>query len=147
MVENYMNIFIDDLIVFRNFFDKCLDNFERVLKKCKKKRLVLNQEKCHFITTFGIVFGHIMSFNGIEVDKTKVEDISKLFLTKIVREVYSFLGHVSFYMRFINDFRSIFRLPCNLLIKDTPFQWTENCQKAFKKIINLLTSKPYNAIP
>ena len=42
MVENYLKLFIDDLIVFGNYFDTCLDNLERVLEMCKQKELVLN---------------------------------------------------------------------------------------------------------
>ena len=40
--------------------------------------------------------GHVTSTNGIEVDKTKVEVISKLLSPKTVREGHSFLGHASF---------------------------------------------------
>ncbi|KAH9658012.1 hypothetical protein KPL70_023319 [Citrus sinensis] len=43
------------------------------------------------------VFGHIVSSKGIEVDKAKVEVISKLPSPKTIREVRSFLGHVGFY--------------------------------------------------
>ena len=52
MVENYLE---DDLIVFGNSFDTCLGNLEKVLERCKEKGLVLNWEKCHFMTTSGIV--------------------------------------------------------------------------------------------
>ncbi|RVW53297.1 hypothetical protein CK203_088499 [Vitis vinifera] len=40
--------------------------------------LVLNWEKCHFMVQQGIVLGHIISKEGIEVDKAKVELIVKL---------------------------------------------------------------------
>ena len=33
---------------------------------------MLNWEKCHFMVQQGIVLGHIISKNGIEVDKAKV---------------------------------------------------------------------------
>ena len=84
---------MDDLTVFSNSFDTCLDNLERVLEMCKEKKLVLNWKKCHFMTTSGIVLGHVVSLKGIEVDKTKVEVISKLPSPKISRAVRSFLGH------------------------------------------------------
>ena len=41
------------------------ENLQKVLKRCEEKNLVLNWEKCHFIVTKGIIFGHIISVNGI----------------------------------------------------------------------------------
>ena len=40
---------MDDLIIFGNTYENCLDNVEVVLKRCIKKNLILNWEKCHFI--------------------------------------------------------------------------------------------------
>ena len=51
MVENCLEVFMDDLTVFDNSFDTCIDNLEKVLERCKEKRIVLNWEKCHFMTT------------------------------------------------------------------------------------------------
>ena len=85
---------------------------------------------------------HVVSVKGIEVDKTKTEVISKWPQPKTIRVVRSFLEHVGFYMRFINNFSAISKPLCNLLLKDTPFEWTDDCQKSFEKIICLLTSAP-----
>ena len=63
-----------------------------------------------------------MFSNGIEVDKAKVEVISKLPSPKTIREVHFFLGHDGFYRRFIEDFSDTFKPLCNLPIKDTPFE-------------------------
>ncbi|RVW80999.1 Retrovirus-related Pol polyprotein from transposon 17.6 [Vitis vinifera] len=70
-----------------------------VLQKCIEKDLVLNWEKCHFMVQQGIVLGHIISKNGIEVDKAKVELIVKLPPPTNVKGIRQFLGHVGFYRR------------------------------------------------
>ena len=142
MVENCLEVFIDDLIVFGNSFDTCLDIQERVLEMCKEKGLVLNWKKCHFMITSRIVLGHIMPSKGIEVEKAKVEVISKLPSPKTIREVRSFLEHAGFYSRFIRDFSVISRPLCNLLLKDTNSKWNNDCQQVFEKITSLLTSAP-----
>src|SRR5215813_9445220 len=92
------------------------------------------------MTTSGIILVHVVSSKGIKVDKAKIEVISKLPPPKTVREIRSFLGHAGFYRRFIKNFSVISRPLCNLLLKDATFEWTEDCQKSFEKIINLLTS-------
>ena len=85
---------------------------------------MLNWEKCHFMVTQGIVLRHIVSREGIEVDKAKVELISNLPTPKCVKDIRSFLGHAGFYRRFIRDFSVIARPLCNLLAKDVTFEWS-----------------------
>ncbi|XP_024042132.1 uncharacterized protein LOC112099218 [Citrus clementina] len=147
MVEHCLEVFMDDLTVFGNSFDDCLDNLEKVLKRCVEKELVLNWEKCHYMVTSGIVLGHVVSIKGIEVDKAKIEVISKLPQPKTVRDVRSFLGDAGFYRRFIKNFSAISKPLCNLLLKDAPFEWNDDCQKSFEKIIYLLTSAPIMQSP
>ncbi|GKA09906.1 reverse transcriptase domain-containing protein [Tanacetum coccineum] len=68
----------------------------------------------------GIVLGHKISKNGIKVDKAKVDVIAKLPHPTTVKGIRSFLGHVGFYRRFIQDFLKIARPMTRLLKKDTP---------------------------
>ncbi|KAL6334587.1 hypothetical protein AAG906_019090 [Vitis piasezkii] len=57
-------------------------------------------EKCHFMVHQGIVLRHIISKQGIEVDKAKVELIVKLPSPTTVKGVRQFLGHAGFYRSF-----------------------------------------------
>ena len=69
---------MDDITVYGGSFEECLINLETVLHRRLEKNLVLNWEKCHFMVNQGIVLGHIISKKGIEVNKAKIEMISKL---------------------------------------------------------------------
>ncbi|GKA66221.1 reverse transcriptase domain-containing protein [Tanacetum coccineum] len=51
---------------------------EKMLKRCEDTNLALNWEKSHFMVKEGIVLGHKISKKGIEVDKAKINVISKL---------------------------------------------------------------------
>nr|GEU64214.1 DNA-directed DNA polymerase [Tanacetum cinerariifolium] len=62
----------------RNSFQSNLSHLERMLKKCEDTNLCLNLEKSHFMVKEGIVLGHKISKQGIEVDKAKVDVITKL---------------------------------------------------------------------
>ena len=95
---------------------------------------MLNWEKCYFMVTQGIVLGHIVSKNGIEVDKAKVELISNLPTPKCVRDIRSFLGHAGFYRRFIKYFSAIALPLSNFLSKDVFFGWSQACEAAFDKL-------------
>jgi len=79
----------------------------------------------------GIVLGHRVSERGIEVDRAKIEVIEQLPPPTNVRGVRSFLGHAGFYRRFIQDFSQIARPLTNLLAKDAPFNFDDECLDAF----------------
>ncbi|GJS58511.1 reverse transcriptase domain-containing protein [Tanacetum coccineum] len=76
MIES-VEVFIDDFSVFGDSFDKCLNNLDKMLQRCKDAHLVLNWEKCHFKDKEGIVLGHKVSSAGLEVDKAKINLLEK----------------------------------------------------------------------
>nr|GEY44850.1 reverse transcriptase domain-containing protein [Tanacetum cinerariifolium] len=78
MIEKTMEVFMDDVLVFGNSFQSCLSHLERMLKRCEYTNLCLNWEKSQFMVKEGIFLGHKISKQGIEVEKTKVDVITKL---------------------------------------------------------------------
>ena len=74
------------------------------------------------MATLGVVLGHIISREGIQVDPTKIELISKLLSPTTVKEVRQFWGHAGFYRR-LQDFSKISQPLCSLLLKDAEFLW------------------------
>ena len=110
LVERIMEVYMDDITVYGGSFEEFLINLETDLHKCIEKNLVLNWGKCHFMVNQGIVLGHIISNKGIEVDKPKIELISKLPSLTNVKTVRQFLGHAGFYRRFIKDFQKFTNL-------------------------------------
>nr|GEX07535.1 reverse transcriptase domain-containing protein [Tanacetum cinerariifolium] len=131
MIEKPMEVFIDDFLVFKNSFQTCLSHLEKMLKLCEGTNLCLNWEKSYFMVKEGIVLGHKISKNGIEVDKAKVDVIAKLPHPTTVKCIRSFLGHAGFYRRFIQDFSKIARPMTRHLEKDTPFLFSKECVEAF----------------
>ncbi|GKB30478.1 hypothetical protein Tco_0869879 [Tanacetum coccineum] len=124
-----MEVFMDDFSVFGNSFGTCLSHLDKMLKRCEDTNLCLNWEKSHFMVKEGIVLGHKISKNGIEVDKAKVDVIAKLPHPTTVKGIRSFLGHARFYRRFIQDFSKIAWPMTRLLEKDTPFFFSKEYAK------------------
>nr|GEU71107.1 reverse transcriptase domain-containing protein [Tanacetum cinerariifolium] len=95
----------------------------------------------------GIVLGHKISKNRIEVDKAKVDLIAKLPHPTTVMGIRSFLGHAGFYQRFIQDFSKITRSMTYLLEKDTSFFFSNECIEAFQTLKRKLTEAPILVAP
>nr|GEX51657.1 reverse transcriptase domain-containing protein [Tanacetum cinerariifolium] len=95
----------------------------------------------------GIVFGHKISKNRLEVDRAKVDVIAKLPHPTTVKGVRSFLGHAGFYRRFIQDFSKIARPMTHLLEKETPFVFPKDCIDAFETLKKKLTETPILVVP
>ncbi|GJT15625.1 reverse transcriptase domain-containing protein [Tanacetum coccineum] len=126
MIEKTMEVFMDDFSVFGNSFSTCLTNLENILKRCEDINLALNWEKSHFMVKEGIVLGHKISKKGIEVNKAKIDVISKLPHPTTVKGI---------------------RPMTHLLEKNTPFIFSEECIQAFQTLKKKLTEAPILIAP
>ncbi|GKE75962.1 reverse transcriptase domain-containing protein, partial [Tanacetum coccineum] len=117
MIEKTMEVFMDDFSVFGDSFSSCLSHLDMMLK-------------C-----------------GIEVGRAKVDVIAKLPPPTTVKGIRSFLGHVSFYRRFIKVSSKIARPMTHLLEKDTPFFFSSECQSSFKILKKKLIEAPILVSP
>nr|GEZ55073.1 reverse transcriptase domain-containing protein [Tanacetum cinerariifolium] len=147
MIKKTMKVFMDDFSVFGNSFKTCLSYLDKMLKWCEDTNLCLNWEKSHFMVKEGIVLGHNISKNGIEVDKAKVDVIAKQPLPTTIKGIRSFLSHADFYRRFIQDSLKIARPMTRLLEKDTLFFFSKECIEAFQTLKRKLTEAPILVAP
>nr|GEZ18459.1 reverse transcriptase domain-containing protein [Tanacetum cinerariifolium] len=147
MIEKTMEVFMDDFSVFGNSFQSCLSHLDQMLKRCEDTNLCLNWEKSNFMVKEGIVLGHKISKQRIEVDKAKVDVITKLPHPTTVKGIRSFLGHAGFYRRFITDFSKIARPMTRLLEKDAPFIFSPECVNAFRTLKTKLCEAPILIAP
>nr|GEV22615.1 reverse transcriptase domain-containing protein [Tanacetum cinerariifolium] len=95
----------------------------------------------------GIVLGHKISKNGLEVDRAKVDVIYKLPYPTTVKGVRSFIGHACFYQRIIQDFSKIARPMTHLLEKETSFVFSKDCIDEFETLEKKLTEAPILVFP
>jgi hypothetical protein len=142
ILNDSMEIFMDDFTPYGVSFQEALENLEKVLKRCIQAQLSLSTEKCHMMMTEGIVLGHFISSQGIQVDPSKIQVIKDIPTPKTQTEVRSFLGHAGYYRIFIKNFSKIASPLFVLLMKNVEFNWTNFCQEAFSTLKHQLSTTP-----
>jgi hypothetical protein len=133
---------MDDFTSYGVSFDEALQNLEKVLNQCIQSHLSLSTEKCHMMMSEGVVLGHFISSQGIQVDPSKIQFIKDLPIPKTQTYVRSFLGHVGYYRRFIKKNSKMVSPLYVLLMKNVEFKWTTLCQEAFDALKHQLSTSP-----
>ncbi|KAA3477660.1 Retrovirus-related Pol polyprotein from transposon 17.6 [Gossypium australe] len=121
-------------VIFANMLEEGLDI-------CEETNLVLNCEKSHFMVKEGYILRHQISKKGLDVDKVKIEVIN-LPIPMTIRGVRNLLDHVGFYRRFIKNLVHISKPLNQLLQKETPFIFNQECIQTFKVIKKKRVSSP-----
>jgi len=144
-----MKIFLDDFCVFGTKSEHPVQ-LKKCFDKCFEYGISLNAAKCQFVVPYGKLLGHIVSVKGICTDPHKVAKIAKLPIPATITQVRGFLGHVSYYRRFIKNYAQI-ALPLTALLKKLEVGmnpiWTLKCDEAFLILKEKLVTAPVLVSP
>jgi len=140
-------IYIDDILIFGATFAETLDNLQAVLMRISQFGLQLKTSKCELFQTELPFLGHIVGRNGLSCDPQKIQAVTTWTRPSDIKDIRQFLGFCGYYRRFVPDFAEIAYPLTRLTKKDIPFIWSSDCQLAFKKLIQLLTTAPVLAFP
>eukprot|EP00731_Ephydatia_muelleri_P008358 Em0004g696a len=140
-------VYFDDIIVIGSTFSEHLKHLAAVLTHLRQSGLKLNPTKCKLCQQQVTFLGHIVSTQGISKDPEKVEVIAKWPTPQSKRDVQQFLGLANYYRRFIKDFGVIAKPLNRLTEKNTTFEWSTTCQRAFENLRNCLVEPPVLAYP
>lgn len=95
---------------------------------------------------------HVISQEGIVVDRSKIDSILNWDRPKTVSKIKSFLGLVGYYRCMVEMFSRITLPLTRLTRKEVKFVWDDQCEEAFmelkRKLINtLVLTVPNNEGP
>jgi len=135
-------VYLDDILIYSDDITQHWRHIKEVLKRLRKAGLYAKAEKCEFHSDSVEYLGYIISPSGLTMSDTKVKTIQEWPEPKKVKDIQSFLGFANFYRRFIFNYSDIVIPLTRLTRKDTPWNFDENCRKAFNTLKQAFTSAP-----
>nr|GEV92487.1 reverse transcriptase [Tanacetum cinerariifolium] len=146
-LDKFFVVFIDDILVYSKTREEHEDHLRVVLEILRQTKLYAKFSKCNFWLGQVAFLGYTVSSDGIIMDPTKVEAITKWLRPMTVTEVRSFMGLVGYYRRFVEGF-SLLALPLTKLMrKGEKFVWNEEREKSFEELKRRLVSSLVLTLP
>ncbi len=142
VLYQFVVVYLDDLLVFSETLEDHHTHLKKIFEIIKKNNLKLSIEKCNFLCSQVKYLGHIISSNGIRPDEDKLKSVENFPIPKKVKDVQSFLGLANYYRIFVEKYAYIANPLTNLLRKNVKFEWTSECDQAFKKLKTKLIQAP-----
>ena len=90
--------------------------------------------------------GHNITSGGLKPNSDHLVAVKDFPVPKDIKSLKQFLG-LSFYRRFVHNFAKIAEPLHRLTRKDTPFEWSSDCQQAFDCLKSKLIAAPVLAYP
>ena len=139
--------YLDGIIVFSSTWEEHLARLCEVFERLRHAKLKLGAAKCTFAAKEVSYLGHRVTEEGLLPDPSLLAAIRDIPPPKTVTEVRSFLGLAGYYRHYVKGFAAIAAPLHALTRKDAVFDWSEDCQTAFKTLKTQLTTSPITAFP
>ena len=119
-----MIIYIDDIIIYSDDWEKHKEKVALVLGKAAQAGLKMPMKKFNFRYGELKALGHIVSGLTLAVDQNKVAAVLKKDMPQNRKEIMSFLGFCSYYISHIPKFANFSKNLYELCNNDTMFEMT-----------------------
>ena len=130
----------DDILITGKDDDGHIKNLNTVLDRLDDYGLRLQLSKCKFMQKSVTYMGCIISAEGISPTDEKVEAIKHAPRPENSTQLRAFLGMINYHGKFIRNLSSILQPLNQLLQKNQDFTWTPQCEAAFNKAKDSLSS-------
>ena len=147
-LDQFVVVFIDDILIFSKTEDEHLQHLETVMRTLKEQTLYLKLSKCSFGLPEVDFLGHVVSAEGIKVDKAKTAAVRDWPRPTCAQDVRQFLGLAGYYRKFVRHYSDITAPLTDLTKSDYAWRWREHVeQKAFDATKEALSNPPVLAFP
>lgn len=134
--------YIDDILIFSKSFEDHIKHLTMLFQAIKKEGFKLKFPKCSFAENSVQYLGHIIENNSVKPLKDNLVAIKNFPIPKSQKNVRQFLGKINFYHKYVPKIAIKLDSLHNLLRKGQEFNWTEECQRAFEEMKQVLCTQP-----
>ena len=120
-----------------------MNRLKAVFKRLQENDVLIKPEKCVFMTKGILNLGFKITDKGLFKNDEKIKAIKEGLAPTNVSEVQSFLGLVTFCSKFVQNLATMAAPIYQLTRKNVPFDWNEECQKAFQSLKQELVSNRF----
>lgn len=139
-------VYLDDILIPSLTVEEGLTNLRVVLTTLRLHGFSININKCRFLQEEVEYLGRLISNGSVKPSPSKTQALKAISPPTNTREVRQFLGLAGYFRKFVPEFSVKTRIISNLLKKDESWQWTEDHDKAFNYVMNILSNEPVLAI-
>ena len=141
-IGKYVLVYMDDILVYSKNKQEHLKHLDDVLSLLEQHGYYIKKSKCDFMKTEVKFLGHIISKDGLMVDRDKIAVVKDWQPPKDKSGIRSLLGFGNYFRRFIYHYSEMVMPLVNLTRKDVPTTWTNECQQAFENLKNAIVNAP-----
>ena len=146
-LDQFVVVFIDDILVYLRIRDEHKRHLSIVLQILRDKKLYAKLKKCESWLDRISFLGHVVTKDDISVDPGKVDTVANWRRPSTVTKIRSFLGLAGYYRRFMEGFSKIALPLTKLTQKGVKFEWSDECERSFQELKNILVTTPILIIP
>ncbi|GBG76046.1 hypothetical protein CBR_g21286 [Chara braunii] len=148
IMEQYVLVYLDDILVYSRTLEEHLRHLRDVLDRLRRHGFYAKLSKCRFAQHKVDFLGHYVSDQGLHMDDAKITAIAEWPAPTSAKELRSFLGLTSYYSNFIRGYaRYSYVLTSTLLQKNPPWAWTPLHEDAFRAFKKAVTCAPVLQLP
>jgi len=145
--DKFVVVFIDDILIYSKSPKEHSNHLRIIFQILKERKLFAMLLKYEFWLSQVQFLGNIVSSEGIRVDPSKVEVVTRWERPTTPTKICSFLGLAGYYRKFIKGF-SCLTLPLTKLTRnEQDFKWNDDCEASFKELKRRLTFAPVLILP
>ncbi|GBG89551.1 hypothetical protein CBR_g49340 [Chara braunii] len=142
-LNKFVIVYLDDILIFSKTVEEHVAHLDKVMTLLRQHKFKINGEKREFGRTRILYLSHEISSEGLKPDDAKVANIRDWPRPQSV----TFLGMTGYYCNFVKNYSIVAAPLTDLTRLDTPWEWTDRCEAAFRHLKHALTHHEVLKLP